>query len=66
MATKRETSSLGNLVIQKDPETGELYLELPKKTLKKLGWSEDDELEWVENPDGTWQVIKVEKKNESR
>jgi hypothetical protein len=62
MATKRETSSLGNLVIQKDPETGELYLELPKKTLKKLGWSEDDELEWVENPDGTWQVIKVEKK----
>jgi hypothetical protein len=62
MATKRETSSLGNLVIQKDPETGELYLELPKKTLEKLGWSEDDELEWVENPDGTWQVIKVEKK----
>jgi hypothetical protein len=62
MATKRETSPLGNLVIQKDPETGELYLELPKKTLEKLGWSEDDELEWVENPDGTWQVIKVEKK----
>ena len=62
MATKRETSSLGNLVIQKDPETGELYLELPQKTLKKLGWSEDDELEWVENPDGTWNVIKTEKK----
>ena len=36
MATKRETSPLGNLVIQKDPETGELYLELPEKTLKKL------------------------------
>jgi len=66
MATKRETSTLGNLVIQKDPETGELYLELPKKTLKKLGWTEDDELEWIENPDGTWQVIKVEKKNEPR
>ena len=33
MATKRETSALGNLVIQKDPETGELYLELPQKTL---------------------------------
>jgi hypothetical protein len=62
MATKRETSSLGNLVIQKDPETGELYLELPKDTLRKLGWSEDDELEWIENPDGTWQVIKMEKK----
>jgi len=66
MATKRETSTLGNLIIQKDPETGELYLELPKKTLKKLGWTEDDELKWIENEDGTWQVIKVEKKNESR
>jgi hypothetical protein len=62
MATKRETSTIGNLVIQKDPETGELYLELPKETLKKLGWSEDDELQWVENPDGTWNVIKSEKK----
>ena len=62
MATKRETSTVGNLVIQKDSKTGELYLELPKKTLKKLGWNEDDELEWVENEDGTWQVIKVENK----
>jgi hypothetical protein len=62
MATKRDTSTIGNLVIQKDPETGELYLELPKNTLKKLGWNVDDELEWVENSDGTWQVIKVENK----
>ena len=62
MSTKKETSTVGNLLIQKDPETGELYLELPKKTLEKLGWSEDDELEWIENSDGTWQVIKVEKK----
>ena len=23
-----------------------------------MGWSEGDELEWIENPDGTWQVIK--------
>jgi hypothetical protein len=66
MATKRETHKTGNLVIQKDPDTGELYLELPKKTLNKLGWSEDDELEWIENPDGTWHVNKVENKNESR
>ena len=62
MATKRETSTIGNLVIQKDPETGELYLELPKETLKKLGWNEDDELQWIENTDGTWNVIKSEKK----
>ena len=62
MPTKRETSYTGNLMIQKDPDTGELYLELPKKTLNRLGWSEDDELEWIENDDGTWSVNKVEKK----
>ena len=62
MATKRETATIGNLLIQKDPETGELYIEFPKGTLEKLGWAEDDELEWIENPDGTWNVIKSEKK----
>ena len=62
MAKKRETATIGNLLIQKDPETGELYIELPKGTLAKLGWAEDDELEWIENPDGTWNVIKSEKK----
>jgi len=62
MATKRETSTIGNLVIQKDPETGELYIELPKDTLEKLGWTEDDDLQWIENPDGTWSVVKMENK----
>ena len=62
MATKKETSTIGSLVIQKDPETGELYLELPKDTLRKLGWSEGYDLEWIENPDGTWNVIKTEKR----
>ena len=38
MATKKETSVVGSLLIQKDPETGELYIELPKETLARLGW----------------------------
>lgn len=62
MATKRETSTVGSLVIQKDSETGELYIELPKETLEKLGWTEDDDLQWIENPDGTWSVVKMENK----
>ena len=61
MATKKETSVVGSLLIQKDPETGELYLELPQGMLDRLGWAEDDELEWIENKDGTWQIKKVEK-----
>jgi hypothetical protein len=61
MATKKETSVVGSLLIQKDPKTGELYIELPKDTLANLGWTEDDDLEWIENKDGTWQIKKVEK-----
>ena len=62
MGTKKETSTVGSLVIQKDSETGELYIELPKETLEKLGWTEDDDLQWIENPDGTWSVVKMENK----
>ena len=62
MATKKETSVVGSLLIQKDPKTGELYIELPKGTLERLGWTEDDDLAWIENPDGSWSVIKKENK----
>ena len=45
--------------VQEDPDTKELYLELPQGMLDKMGWKQDDLLEWVENPDGTWMIIKV-------
>ena len=61
MTTKKETKKTGSLLVQTDPETGELYLELPQGMLNRLGWAEDDELEWIENKDGTWQIKKVEK-----
>lgn len=61
MATQKETKKTGSLLVQTDPETGELYLELPQGMLDTLGWAEDDELEWIENKDGTWQIKKVEK-----
>ena len=45
MTTKKETKKTGSLLVQTDPETGELYLELPQGMLDRLGWAEDDELE---------------------
>jgi len=66
MATKKETHISGVMEVQEDPETKELYLELPQAMLDKMGWKQDDLLEWIENEDGTWKIIKVEKKNESR
>jgi len=66
MATKRETRKTGVLEVQEDPDTKELYLELPQKMLDRLGLKPDDEIVWVENPDGSWQIVKVteEDKNE--
>ena len=33
MATKRETQKTGNVEVSKDPDTGELYIELPQRML---------------------------------
>jgi hypothetical protein len=59
MATKRETRKTGVLEVQEDPDTKELYLELPQKMLDRLGLKPDDEIVWVENPDGSWHIVKV-------
>ena len=63
MATKKESHTTGVLEVQEDPDTKELYLELPQKMLDKMGWQPDDLLEWVENTDGTWMIIKVTEEN---
>jgi len=50
-----------NVTIEEDPETGELVLPLPADMLVLQGWKEGDTLEWQDNKDGTWSLIKVEK-----
>lgn len=37
----------------------ETFIELPDDFLKETGWKEDDELEWVDNKDGTFTLRKV-------
>jgi hypothetical protein len=37
----------------------ETFIELPDDLLKETGWKEDDELEWVDNKDGTFTLRKV-------
>lgn len=45
--------------VQEDPETGELILSFPEDMLTKLGWQEGDELNWIDNQDGSWTLEKV-------
>ena len=65
MATKKVSHATSRVVeIQEDPDTKECYFVLPQDVIKSLGWSDEDELECIENSDGSWSLRKVEEKNE--
>lgn len=49
------------ITLQEDPETGELILPLPKELLDLQGWQEGDDLEWIDNGDGSWSLSKSKK-----
>lgn len=52
------------LTIEEDPETGDLVLPFTDEILQELGWKEGDVLEWVDNKDGSWSLVKKKvKKN---
>ena len=53
--------------IEFDEREGEYYIPLPEEMLKTfadLGWSVNDELEWVDNQDGTFLLKKKEERDE--
>ena len=43
----------------KEDDHGDLYIELPSNILKECGLSEEDELEWMDNLDGSYTIKKV-------
>lgn len=44
--------------LEEDPETGDLVMPLSPTMLEELGWNIGDTLEWVDNKDGSWSLIK--------
>ena len=65
MSTKKvSVPTSQKMFIQEDPDTGELFVELPDKLLKQLGWEEGDDLEWIEEPNGNWTIKKISEENE--
>ena len=44
--------------VKKDEETGDLYIELPDDLMEELGWKIGDDIEWLELPNGSWQLSK--------
>ena len=47
------------VIIEEDPATGDLILPLPQELLDHQQWKEGDELEWIDNGDGTWAIKKA-------
>ena len=39
-------------------------LTFPDELIEKLGWKEGDVLEWVDNKDGSWSLVKCENNDE--
>lgn len=48
------------LQIEEDPTTGDSILIFPPDLLKEAGWEEGDNLNWIDNKNGTWSLVKEE------
>ena len=48
------------LQIEEDPETGDGILTFPPDLLEEAGWKEGDTLHWIDNHNGSYQLIKEE------
>jgi hypothetical protein len=56
-----ELPSRWTIIVEEDPDTGDLILPLPAEMLQIQGWKEGDDLEWTDNKDGSWSLSKVKK-----
>ena len=54
------------LTIEQDPDTGDLVLPFTNEILAELGWKEGDVLDWVDNKDGSWSLVKKKSKKNKK
>ena len=54
------------LTIEQDTETGDLVLPFTDEILAELGWKEGDVLDWVDNQDGSWSLVKKKSKKNKK
>lgn len=56
--------SMWKIIVEEDPETGELILPLSTEILAEVGWTLGDTLTWADNGNGSWTLSKKEIENE--
>lgn len=47
------------LKLQLDKKSNKTFLKVPSKILKKLGWVIGDRLNFIDNKDGSFTIIKI-------
>jgi len=46
-------------IVEDPDQPGELLLDLGQTLCDTLGWRVGDQLEWIDNRDGTWTLKKI-------
>lgn len=54
------------LTIEQDPDTGDFVLPFTQEILDELKWKEGDVLDWVDNKDGSWSLVKKKQKKNKK
>lgn len=50
------------VTLEEDTATGDLVLPFTDEMLEEVGWQEGDALEWIDNKNGSWSLVKKEEK----
>jgi hypothetical protein len=46
------------LTVRENGQDSELYMQFPEEAMNQMGWCEGDVLEWLDNGDGSWTIVK--------
>jgi bifunctional DNA-binding transcriptional regulator/antitoxin component of YhaV-PrlF toxin-antitoxin module len=52
------------LTVEEDPDTGDAILTFPPELLEQAEWKEGDTIKWIDQKDGSWRLVKVDKSDE--
>jgi hypothetical protein len=59
MCTAAEEKKKTWTVPVEEDDLGEYVIKFPDELIQKVGWQEDDTLEWIDNKDGSFSIKKV-------
>jgi hypothetical protein len=48
------------LTVEEDPDNGDAILTFPPDLLEQAGWKEGDTINWIDQKDGSWRLVKVD------